>query len=304
MEPATYIWDEGELIPWADANIHFLAHALHYGTGVFEGIRSYETADGSAVFRLHDHMMRLEGSARAYAIPMSFSADDLDKAALELLRANNLESAYIRPLVFHGVGEFGLNPEGSRVRTMMGAFALGKYLGEDGVKNGIRAMVSSWRRISHADFIPTAKGTGGYLNSALAKVEAKRAGYDEAIMLSQEGAVSEGTGMNLFVIEDGVVHTPPVSAGILRGITRLTVMELLRDAGYEVRETDLSRGSLYAVDEVFLTGTAAEVTPVREIDGRAVGAGRPGPITLHAQELFSKAVRGELDEYRKWLEFV
>jgi branched-chain amino acid aminotransferase len=165
-------------------------------------------------------------------------------------------------------------------------------------------MVSSWRRISLADFIPTAKGTGGYLNSALAKVEAKRAGYDEAIMLSQEGAVSEGTGMNLFVIEDGVVHTPPVSAGILRGITRLTVMELLRDAGYEVRETDLSRGSLYAVDEVFLTGTAAEVTPVREIDGRAVGAGRPGPITLHAQELFSKAVRGELDEYRKWLEFV
>ncbi len=304
MEPATYIWDDGELIPWAEANVHFLAHALHYGTGVFEGIRSYETSDGSAVFRLHDHMTRLDGSARAYAIPMSFSADDLDKAALELLRANELTSAYIRPLVFHGVGEFGLNPEGSKVRTMMGAFALGKYLGEDGVKNGIRAMISSWRRISHADFIPTAKGTGAYLNSALAKSEAKRAGYDEAIMLSQEGSVSEGTGMNLFVVSDGVVHTPPVSAGILRGITRLTVMELLSDAGYEVAETDLARGSLYTVDEVFLTGTAAEVTPVREIDGRPVGTGRPGPVTQHAQELFSKAVRGELDQYRDWLEFV
>lgn len=302
MEPATYIWDEGELIPWADATVHFLAHALHYGTGVFEGIRSYETAEGSAVFRLQDHMTRLEGSAHAYAMPMTYSADDLGKAALELLRANDLKSAYIRPLVFHGVGEFGLNPKTSPVRTMIGAFALGKYLGEEGVKNGVRAMISSWRRISHADFIPTAKGTGAYLNSALAKAEAGRAGYDEAIMLSQEGSVSEGTGMNLFVVADGVVHTPPVSAGILRGITRLSVMQLLSDAGYEVRETDLSRGSLYTVDEVFFTGTAAEVTPVREIDGRAIGTGRPGPVTVHAQELFSKAVRGELEDYRDWLE--
>ncbi|MDH3189480.1 MAG: aminotransferase class IV, partial [Acidimicrobiia bacterium] len=186
MEPATYIWDEGELIPWADANVHFLSHALHYGTAVFEGIRSYQTADGgSAVFRLNEHMVRLDASARAYGIPMSYSADDMSKATLELLRANSLESAYIRPLVFHGVGEFGLNPAGSRVRTMIGAFALGKYLGEDGVKNGIRAMISSWRRISHDDFIPTAKGSGAYLNSALAKSEAKRAGFDEAIMLSQ-----------------------------------------------------------------------------------------------------------------------
>lgn len=302
MEPATYIWDEGELIPWGDANVHFLSHALHYGTAVFEGIRSYQTSTGSAVFRLHDHMVRLEGSARAYGIPMSYSADDLDKAALELLRANQLDSAYIRPLVFHELGEFGLNPAGSRAKTMMAAFALGKYHGDEGVKNGIRAMVSSWRRISHADFIPTAKGAGGYLNSALAKSEAKRSGVDEAIMLSQSGAVSEGTGMNLFVVSEGIAHTPPVSAGILRGITRLSVMELLRDAGYEVRETDLARGSLYTVDEVFLTGTAAEVTPVREIDGRTVGSGRPGPVTVRAQELFASAVRGEMDEYRKWLD--
>lgn len=305
MEPATYIWDEGELIPWADANVHFLSHALHYGTAVFEGIRSYQTADGgSAVFRLSEHMVRLDASARAYGIPMSYSADDMSKATLELLRANSLESAYIRPLVFHGVGEFGLNPAGSRVRTMIGAFALGKYLGEDGVKNGIRAMISSWRRISHDDFIPTAKGSGAYLNSALAKSEAKRAGFDEAIMLSQSGSVSEGTGMNIFVVSDGVVHTPPVSAGILCGITRLSVMELLEAEGYDVRETDLTRGGLYTVDEVFLTGTAAEVTPVREIDGRVIGSGRPGPVTVRAQELFAGAARGEIEEYRRWLEYV
>lgn len=302
MEPATYIWDEGELIPWADATVHFLSHALHYGTGVFEGIRAYETDDGSAVFRLQEHMVRLEDSARAYSIPMTFSADDLSKATLDLLRANELGSAYIRPLVFHGIGEFGLNPESSKVRTMMAAFHLGKYLGEEGVNNGIRATISSWRRISHDDFIPTAKGSGAYLNSALAKSEAKRAGYDEAIMLNQSGSVSEGTGMNLFIVEDGKVMTPPVSAGILAGITRNSVMELLSDDGYDVAEEDISRGSLYNVDEIFLTGTAAEVTPVREIDGRTIGAGKPGPITGRAKELFAKAATGQLEPYRKWLE--
>jgi branched-chain amino acid aminotransferase len=195
-----------------------------------------------------------------------------------------------------------LNPAGSRVKTMMAAFALGSYLGDDGVANGIRGKVSSWRRISHQDFIPTAKGSGQYLNSSLAKSEAVRSGYDEAIMLNHSGSVSEGTGMNLFLVSEGIVYTPPVSAGILKGITRDSVIEILRDHGYEVREEELARGSMYVADEIFLTGTAAEVTPMVEIDDRTIGSGSPGPITKEAQTLFSRAVRGELEEYRKWLE--
>mgnify|MGYP002624499508 FL=1 len=303
MEQATYIWDDGELVPWADATVHFLSHALHYGTGVFEGIRSYETAEGAAVFRLTEHMIRLEASARAYGIPMQYSADEMSKNAIELLRANELTGAYIRPLVFHELGEFGLNPGGSRVKTMMAAFALGSYLGDDGIENGIRAKVSSWRRISHADFIPTAKGSGQYLNSSLAKAEAVRSGYDEAIMLNQSGSISEGTGMNLFLVMDGVVYTPPVSAGILKGVTRDSVIEILRDEGHDVREEELARGSMYMADEMFLTGTAAEVTPVSEVDDRVIGDGKPGPVTREAQRLFSKTVRGEVERYRDWLEF-
>lgn len=304
MEQAKYIWDDGELIPWEDATVHFLSHTLHYGTGVFEGIRAYETAEGSAVFRLHEHMVRLEASARSYAIPMAWSVDDMKKATLDLLRANELTGAYIRPLVFHGLGQFGLNPAGSRVRTMMATFALGSYLGDEGVQNGIRAMVSSWQRISHRELIPTAKGAGGYLNSALAKSEAVRAGYEEAILLNQSGSVSEGSGMNIFLVSDEVVQTPSVASGILKGITRDSVIELLRDAGQEVVETEIPRGSLYMADEVFLTGTAAEVTPVVEIDGRVVGNGSPGPVTGQAQQLFSQAVRGEIDNYSHWLEVV
>lgn len=304
MEQAKYIWDDGELIPWAEATVHFLSHTLHYGTGVFEGIRAYETADGSAVFRLQEHMVRLEASARAYGIPMAWSADDLNKATLDLLRANDLTGAYIRPLVFHELGQFGLNPAGSRVRTMMAAFSLGSYLGEDGVANGIRAKVSSWRRISHAELIPTAKGAGGYLNSALAKSEAVRSGYDEAIMLNGNGSVSEGSGMNIFLVMGDRVITPSVSSGILKGITRDSVVELLSDAGYNVAEEEVPRGLLYMADEVFLTGTAAEVTPVVEIDDRTVGTGSPGPVTVKAQGLFSQAARGEIDQYRHWLEAV
>jgi branched-chain amino acid aminotransferase len=304
MEQAKYIWDDGELIPWEEATVHFLSHALHYGTGVFEGIRAYETADGSAVFRLQEHMVRLEASARAYGIPMAWSAEDLNKATLDLLRANELTGAYIRPLVFHELGQFGLNPAGSRVRTMMAAFSLGSYLGDDGVANGIRTKVSSWRRISHAELIPTAKGSGGYLNSALAKSEAVRAGYDEAIMLNMSGSVSEGSGMNLFVVLDGKVITPSVASGILKGITRDSVIELLQGEGIEVVETEIPRGLMYMADEIFLTGTAAEVTPVVEVDDRVVGAGSPGPVTNTAKELFSKAVRGELEAYAHWLEVV
>jgi branched-chain amino acid aminotransferase len=304
METASHIWSDGELVPWDDANVHFLSHVLHYGTGVFEGIRAYNTPEGTAVFRLHDHMVRLVASARSYNIPMKWTAEELEQACLRLLRETGLESAYIRPNVFYGGGSIGVNPAKNEVRVMMAAFPWGAYLGDDAAEKGITTMVSSWRRISHTSLIPTAKGSGGYLNSVLAKEEALASGYDEAIMLNDGGSVSEGSGMNLFIVSQGVVHTPPVSAGILEGITRNSVMELLRDEGVEVRESDLARGALYVGDEMFLTGTAAEVTPIRSVDGRQIGDGSRGPITKKAQELFTAAVAGKLDDYRHWLEFV
>ncbi len=304
MDAASHIWRDGELVPWDDGSVHFLSHVVQYGTGVFEGIRAYNTPDGTAVFRLHEHMARLEASALAYAIPMKWSADELDAATIDLLRATRLESAYIRPQVFYGMGTIGLDPSGNEVHTMIGAFEFGAYLGSEGVAKGITAMVSSWRRISHASLIPTAKGSGGYLNSLLAKQEATRGGYGDAIMLNDGGSVSEGSGMNLFTVSDGVVYTPSVSSGILEGITRNSVIELLETEGIEVVQTELARGSLYTADEVFLTGTAAEVTPIREIDDRPIGTGEPGPVTRKAQELFGAAVMGKLDEFRHWLSFV
>ncbi len=303
MEPASKIWVDGEFVDWDDATVHFLSHSLHYGSGVFEGIRAYKTPEGTAVFRLHEHMVRLVASARAYGIPMKESAEEMDEACLELLRVNDLDSAYIRPLVFYGLGSFGINPAASRVHNYMAAFYLGSYMGDEGVQNGITATVSSWRRISHASFIPTAKGSGQYLNSVLAKQEALRHGYDEAIMLNDEGSVSEGSGMNLFTVSNGMVFTPPVSSGILEGITRNSVIDLLKDEGMEVIEIDLARGSLYTADEVFLTGTAAEVTPVREIDGRPIGDGKPGAVTRKAQDLFSDLVAAKIPQYRHWLTF-
>lgn len=304
MEPASHIWKDGQFIPWEDATVHFLSHALQYGTGVFEGIRAYDTPDGTAVFRLHEHMVRLVASARAYAIPMRFSAEQMDEACLELLRITGLESAYIRPQVFYGMGPIGIDPSKNEVHAMMGAFSLGKYLGDDAAKLGIRAMVSSWRRISHTSLIPTAKGSGGYLNSVLAKNEALAAGYDEALLLNDSGSVSEGSGMNLFTVTNGVIATPPVSSGILEGITRNSIMELLESEGAEIHQSEIARGSLYVADEVFVTGTAAEVTPIREIDGRVVGTGEPGPVTRKAQELFHAAVAGKLDDFKHWLSFV
>jgi len=304
MEPSSHIWSDGDLVPWEDANVHFLTHALHYGTAVFEGIRAYNTPEGTAVFRLHEHMVRLEASARAYSIPMKFTAEQLDQATKDLLNKTELDSAYIRPLVFYGTGSIGPAPHGNIVHTMMAAFSFGTYLGEAGVQNGITSMVSSWRRINHNSLIPTAKGAGGYLNSMLAKQEAARAGFDEAIMLNDTGSVSEGSGMNIFTVSGGVVYTPPVSSGILEGITRNSVIELLRHDGVEVVETVIARGSLYTAEEVFVTGTAAEVTPIREIDGRVVGSGSPGPLTRKSQDLFAAAVNGKLDDFRHWLEFV
>ena len=304
MESASHIWSDGELIPWDQGTVHFLSHGLQYGTGVFEGIRAYQTPEGTAVFRLHEHMVRLGASARAYRIPMRWSADELSQACIDLLRGTGLESAYIRPQVFFGMGTIGLFPHDNQVHTMIGAFPLGSYHGDGAGHKGITTMISSWRRISHTSLIPTAKGSGGYLNSMLAKAEALDGGYDEAILLNDSGTLSEGSGMNLFLVSGGTVYTPPVSSGILEGITRNSVIELLAGEGIEVRQAELARGSLYVADEVFLTGTAAEITPVREIDRRQVGDGDPGPVTRKVQELFREAVAGKLDDYRAWLTFV
>lgn len=304
MEKATTIWMDGELVPWDDAQVHFLTHALHYGTAVFEGIRAYQTPEGTAIFRLRDHIERLHRSASAYRIPLEHDVGTLIDACVEVVRSNELESGYIRPLVFYGLGSIGLNPAAAEVRTGIAAWRWGAYLGEEGIENGIRVRVSSWRRISGQSFVPVAKGSGQYLNSVLAKQEAVSSGYDEALMLNVDGNVSEGSGENLFLVRDGVVHTPPVSTGILDGITRASVMALLTAEGVEVNQTVLTRGDLYAADELFFTGTAAEVTPVREVDDRPIGTGRPGPVTRKAQSLYSDAVSGKLDRWRSWLDFI
>lgn len=304
LTPTRFIWLDGDLVPWDEAKIHVLSHGLHYGSGVFEGIRVYATDDGPAGFRLGDHMRRLVRSARAYRIPLSRSADELVAAARDLVRANGLDSCYLRPIVFYGAGSIGLNPAGAPVHAVIAAFQWGAYLGTAGVERGVRVRVSSWRRIDHQSFIPTAKGAGQYLNSVLAKQEALAAGYDEALMLNVQGEVAEGSGENLFVVRSGAVCTPPVAAGILDGITRDSVMRLLADEGIPVAEGDLVRPDLYAADEAFFTGTAAEITPIREIDDRPVGTGDPGPITRWVQDTYAAAVRGRIDRYRDWLEFV
>ena len=303
MDTAKYIWMDGKQIPWEDANVHVLTHGLHYGTGVFEGIRAYEATGGTAVFRLGDHMDRLLRSCKAYHMDPGFSVDELSGATKQLLRDNELESGYIRPIVFLGLGALGLNPAGATVHTAIITWRWGAYLGEDGVANGIRAKVSSWRRFSH-DAFPNAKATGTYINSILANMEAVKDGYDEAIMLNADGAISEGSGENIFVIRDGVIYSPPIAAGCLDGITRDTAMTLLRDDGYQIIEKTIHRSDLYYCDELFMTGTAAEVTPIRQVDNRDIGDGKPGPVTKRAQQLYADAFSGKLDAYSNWLDYL
>ena len=304
MQPTKYIWMDGEFVDWDDATIHVLSHGLHYGTGAFEGIRAYETDRGPAVFRLTDHIERLARSCKALGIPIEWSVDEIVKASKEVFSANGLVSGYIRPLVFYGTGSMGLNPAGASVHTMIATWEWGAYLGEDGVTNGIRVKVSSWRRIGHDSLMPNAKLTGGYVNSVQAKQEALRGGYDEAIMLNTDGFVAEGSGENLFLVRNGIVRTPSLASGVLEGLTREAVITMLRDDGYEVIEEEVTRTDLYYADEMFFTGTAAEVTPIREIDDRPVGDGRPGPVTKRAQEMFVDAVTGANERYADWLDYV
>ncbi len=302
MQPSEVIWMNGEFVRWEDAQVHVLTHALHYGTSVFEGVRCYDTEIGPAVFRNQDHVDRLFKSSGLYYMPVPYDREQIRRAVLETVARNNLRSCYIRPLVFRGYGTMGLFPLDVRVDVAIAVWEWGAYLGEEGKKTGIRAKVSSWRRISGDSLIPHAKAGGQYLNSVLAKVESHKAGYDEAILLDDRGFVCEGSGENIYLVRDGVVHTPPQSASILDGINRRTAIQIARDLGFEVVERDLARAELYLADEVFLTGTAAELVPVREIDDHAIGEGRPGEVTQAVQRVFEDALHGRAERYREWLD--
>ncbi|MDA8183161.1 MAG: branched-chain amino acid transaminase [Actinomycetota bacterium] len=306
ITPTEKIWIDGELVAWEEANVHVLTHSLHYGSGVFEGIRAYPTPGGVAVFRLAEHVERLLASAKVLLIDVPFSAGQLVAAVKEVVRENGLsEGCYIRPIIFLGYGEMGLNPLPCPVSVAIAAWPWGSYLGEEGVANGIRLKVSSWQRHDPNAMPTAAKITGMYVNSSLAKVEALKAGYDEAVMLSPDGRVSECTGENLFVVKGGRLVTPPASsAGALAGITQSSVESIAGDLGIEVLHEDLLRTDLYLADEAFLTGTAAEVVPICQVDDRLVGSGKPGPLTAQIQQIYFAAVRGQVDRYKDWLDHV
>jgi branched-chain amino acid aminotransferase len=300
IEATRKIWMDGEYVDWDEANVHVLTPSLHYGWGVFEGIRAYETDAGTAVFRLTDHMKRLFRSAKIYHMEPPVSLEGAVKVTKDLVSMNEVKSCYIRPLVYLGYGEIGLNPLNSPVRMIIACWPWGAYLGEEGFEHGVRAKVSSWRRLDANIIPPAAKATGQYLNSSLAKAEALKAGYDEGILLNPNGYVTDGSGENVFIVREGTLLTPPPSAGCLAGITRDSILRIAADEGIPVREADLVRTDLYLADEAFFTGTAAEVVPIREVDDRVLGD--PGPITRRVQEVFMAAIHGKHERYKDWVE--
>jgi len=304
VEQADLIWHNGELVAWEDAKVHVLTHGLHYGTGVFEGIRAYETERGAAIFRHLDHLERLFKSAELYYMPIPYSLQELRAATHELIAANELRECYIRPIAFRGYGQMGLYPLDAPVEVSIAVWPWGAYLGEESKRRGVRAKVASWRRISSDSLIPHAKASGQYLNSVLAKIEASKAGYEEAILLDSHGFVCEGSGENIYAVIDGRIVTPPQTAGILDGINRKSVIQIAADLGMELVERDLARAELYLADEVFLSGTAAELVPVREIDDHAIGSGEPGAITRRVQSVFDDALHGRDPRYAEWLDIV
>jgi branched-chain amino acid aminotransferase len=304
VDPTDLIWMNGEFVAWENAKVHVLTHGLHYGTGVFEGVRCYDTELGPAIFRNQDHVERLLKSAELYYMPVPYSAEELRAASLELVARNGLRSCYIRPIVFRGYGTMGLNPLDAPVDVTIACWEWGVYLGEEGQRDGVRAKVSSWRRISPDSLIPHAKASGQYLNSVLAKVESVKAGYEEAILLDDHGYVCEGTGENIYLVRDGKVITPGQANSILDGITRRSVIQIAEDLGYKVIERDVARAELYLADEVFLSGTAAELVPVREVDDHPVGTGRPGEVTQVIQKAFNEVIAGRSERYREWLDVV
>ncbi|MCF8780811.1 branched-chain-amino-acid transaminase [Vibrio sp. IRLE0018] len=302
---ADYIWFNGKMVPWAEANVHVLTHAMHYGTSVFEGVRCYNTPKGPIVFRHQEHAQRLKDSAKIYRFPIPFSVEEIMEATRETLRQNKLDNAYIRPLAF--VGNVGLGvcpPTDTEMDLIIAAFPWGSYLGEEALENGVDAMVSSWNRAAPNTIPTAAKAGGNYLSSLLVGGEARRHGYAEGIALSVDGYLSEGAGENIFVIKNGVITTPPATAAILPGITRDSIMTLAREMGYEVREANIAREALYLADEVFMTGTAAEVVPVRSVDQIQVGAGKRGPITKAVQEAYFGLFNGTTKDKWGWLDYV
>ena len=295
------IWMDGRLVPWADAKIHVLTHALHYGSGVFEGIRAYKTDRGAGVLCLTEHLKRLVRSAKLYYMPVPYNAEELYDATFEVLESNDLDAAYVRPLVFRGYGEMGLFPMDAPVQVVIAAWPWGTYLGEEGIKHGVRAKTSSIQSLDHTALARAAKATGQYLNSILAKIEVLNAGYDEAVMLTEHGHVAEGSGENIFAARNGVLMTPPPSDGVLEGITRNIVMQFAASEGIELRERTLTRSDLVIADELFYTGTAAEIVPIRELDDHLIG--EPGPVTRRMQERFRAVTEGRDEEFGAYMEY-
>ncbi len=301
LQPTPFIWYDGQLVPWENATTHVLSHGLHYGTGVFEGLRAYPCADGtSAVFRLREHMRRFLNSGKILGLPMPYDLPTLEKAVLDTMVANKRPDGYIRPLSFLGYGALGVHPGDNPVRTIIATWPWGAYLGEDGMSKGVRVRTSSFNRMHPNTHMGKAKACGNYVNSVLSKVEAVRDGYDEALMLDVNGFVSEATGENVFIVRGNVIKTTPLTS-ILEGITRESLMTLAADLGYEVREQQFTRDEVYCADEVFFCGTAAEVTPVREVDNRAIGEGATGPVCKAVQKAFFDVVKGNNPKYAHWL---
>ena len=301
MQETSKIWMNGELVDWADATIHVGTHALHYGSGVFEGMRAYDTEKGPAVFRLTEHMQRLHDSAKLLYLEIPYSVDELKAATWDVVGANGLPACYLRPIAYSGYGQLGVASRDNPIDVAIMSWPWGSYLGDEGMREGIRVKVSSWQRVGPNVIPHAAKATGVYINSMLAVGEANRAGYDEAILLTGEGFIADGSGESIFLVKNGVIYTPDLSASILVGITRDTVIQIAQDLGHTVVEKSLIRTDLYLADEVFMVGTAAEVTPIREVDDHAIG--RPGPVTVKIQEAYLDTVHGRSDRWSQWLEY-
>ena len=302
-EVAKKIWHNGKFIDWDNANIHVMSHVIHYASSVFEGIRCYSTPSGPAVFRLREHIQRLRNSAYIFRMEVEFSIDDLVNACLETVRVNEFQECYLRPIIFRGYGPFGVNPMGNPIETYIASWVWGKYLGAEAMEEGVDVCVSSWARMSSNSLPATAKSAANYMNSQLIKMDAIKNGYVEGIALDSQGNVSEGSGENIFIVKDNILYTPPMSSAVLQGITRDSAMQLAKLLGYEVREQVMPRASLYIADEIFFTGTAAEITPVRSIDKIKIGNGARGPITAALQKEFFAITSGEKEAPGNWLTF-
>ena len=303
-DQSKFIWFNGKIVPWGNAQIHVMSHVLHYGSGVFEGIKCYATEKGPAIFRLNEHIQRLFESAKKYGIQIPFNEDDIINASTEIVRVNELESCYIRPIAFYGYDTLGVHPKDCPVEVAVASFFWGSYLGDEGLVNGVNIVISPWKRLSLDAFPPSAKASGQYMNSMLAVQDARDRGYDEALLLNQDGYIAEGSGQNIFIVKENKIYTNDENASILVGITRNSIIELCRDLNYSVEIKDLTEDMLFNADEAFFTGSATEVTPIATVNDRPVGNGKPGSITLKLKNLYSRIVHGEEYRYNKWLTLI